>query len=300
MIYNYDGILIEYGIYDKDRENDYKGQKVNYLGKNGLRYTRYDFMKYQEKIINNNKYKDELLIKHPLICCNIHSKNIFSGLLEKMFFISKDSPLDKPLKPGFWLFEIISNDNANEKYKNQWENNKYNIFNYNCQVFVSKVIEALYATPAIPYHIFLSWKLDIPPIIYDCLEKMIEFTKSKPFIIENNIRDMFGDELFFEQIEHMEKNVKGKVKNPWKDKTNEEKQRILKNVNNNAKKLFGNFVENKNINNINNKKYNNNTKILAILTNNYYICVPEIHNESEMDEFLNSLKYEDISHLFKK
>ena len=106
LIYNYDGILIEYGIYDKDRENDYKGQKVNYLGKNGLRYTRYDFMKYQEKIINNNKYKDELLIKHPLICCNIHSKNFFSGLLEKMFFISKDSPLDKPLKPGFGFLKL--------------------------------------------------------------------------------------------------------------------------------------------------------------------------------------------------
>ena len=273
LIYNYDGILIEYGIYDKKRENDYKGQKVYYLGENGLRYTKYDLMKFQKKVINNNKYKDKLLIKHPLILCNLHSSNLFMNLLHKMFFTSKDSTSDKPLKSGIWLYELFTNSYASKAYEEQWENSKYNIFNHNCQNFVSKVIEVLYATPAIKYDEFKNWNLDIPPIIYNSLQKMIEFTKSKPICIENNIKDMVGEDLFFEQHDLGEKFLYGKVKDSWQNKTKEEKNKIIENINNNLYEFLkgDKFVEEY----MNIRKSNKKIEYFNfILKDNYYLILP--------------------------
>ena len=52
---NYRGILVEFWKYDKKREGDYDSE-VYYIGKDGARFVRYNYLKFIKRIDDNNQF----------------------------------------------------------------------------------------------------------------------------------------------------------------------------------------------------------------------------------------------------
>jgi hypothetical protein len=176
---NYRGILAEFGKYDKSREGDYKS-KVYYIGKDGARFTRYDYLDFLDRIKRNNTFMGSQLNKYPIIICKVHYDHNLLTLFAHIFFgINKIHENE----PYVWMMELLKSKN-NEKYMNQWEKVKYNLITNNCQIFVSKIIDALCATPMNINEVD-NYKVHIPISIYESLKGNIYAINDKSFKMIN-------------------------------------------------------------------------------------------------------------------
>ena len=176
---NYRGILVEFGKYDKSREGDYKS-KVYYLGKDGARFTRYDYLDFLKRIKKNNTFLGNQLNKYPLIICKVHYDHNLLTLFSHIFFTLNKTCASEPY---LWMIELLKTKNI-EKYRNQWEKVNYNLITNNCQIFVSKVIDALCATPMNIEEVD-NYKIHIPISIYESLKSNIYAIKDKCFKMIN-------------------------------------------------------------------------------------------------------------------
>ena len=192
---------------------------------------------------------------------NVMSILSISFILERAIFGEKYAT-----NPNlFSIINRIGDDKSNELYLNSYNGKNYDLIDYNCQCFVSRIIEASYATLA-PYIgvleengklSFINLKIDyddfkfyFPPNIIEALEKnqiIIDQRKKegKSRIVENNIkssRDPYNIvESFFSIGEN---DIK---KKEWNKKTKEEKDMTIKRMNERIEKLFD--IKNNNLNN---------------------------------------------------
>ena len=245
---NYDGILIEYGAYVKDCD-DYEHEVFFINGKNGLRYTEMTLNEFKTIMIRLNEGSGNI----PFLKCNVNSINFFYNLLERAIF-GKEYATNPNL---FSIINRIGDDHSNELYLNSYNGKNYDLIDYNCQCFVSKIIEASYATLA-PYIgvfeengklRFINLKIDyndfkfyFPPNIIEALEKnqiLIDqrIKEGKSRIVENNIKSSRDPYNIVESFFSIGENGI-KKKNEWNKTTKEEKDITIKRMNERIEKLF--------------------------------------------------------------
>lgn len=246
---NYEGILIEYGAYVKDCD-DYEREVFFINGENGLRYTEMTVEEFKRRMVQLNSGTGNV----PFIKCNVNSINMFHHLIGRTIFGKKYSS-----NPN--LFSILNrfNDkNINEIYINSYNGKNYGLIKYNWQCFVTKIIEASYATIA-PFVVetcingrkdYIKLEIDyrglkfyVPPNIVEALEnnqKLIDqrSKEGKSRIVENNIKSFMNPYNFMESLYEIDK-INGKTnENEWNKKSKEEKDIIIKRFNTRAAKLF--------------------------------------------------------------
>lgn len=165
---NYDGILIEYGKYGKygksfknDDDSDYK-HKAFSIDKTGLRFREITLNDFKLRMDISNEYTKNI----SYIKCEVKSTISFHRLIEKIIFGFSNNSL---------LYKILSDYNLNKIYFETFSGGNYNIFNYNCQTFVAKLIESINATIDLKDKLygqdFNNLKAYVPPVIVDALEK---------------------------------------------------------------------------------------------------------------------------------
>lgn len=229
---NYDGILIEYGAYVPDCDN-YENE-VFFVNdeKNGLRYTEMTLNEFKRRMIQDNEGTGNI----PFIKCNVNSINVFFMLIERAIF-------GKGYSSNPNLFSFLSrftNKDLHNKFKNTYNGRNYDLIKYNCQCFVTKIIEASYATIA-PFVIetilndrqyYYKLEIDyenlryyVPPNITEILErneKLINQRKKegKSRIVENNIKSFFDWDNFSKAIHES----CGKFGLPEENESNEKTQ----------------------------------------------------------------------------
>ena len=86
------------------------------------------------------------------------------------------------------MIELLKTENI-EKYRNQWEKVNYNLITNNCQIFVSKIIDALCATPMNIDEVD-NYKIHIPISIYESFKANI-YTRTDKALIMINYRKLF-------------------------------------------------------------------------------------------------------------
>ena len=247
---NYDGILLEYGAYIKDCD-DYEREVFFINGENGMRYTEMTLEEFKTRMIELNSESGNI----PFIKCNVNSINLFNNLIERTIYGEEYAKNPNLFAPLFRL----NDEKLNEKYLHSYNGKNYDLIKFNCQCFVTKIIEASYATIA-PFVMqtvinnrlcYINLKIDyenmkyyIPPNIVEALErnkKLIDqrLKEGKTRIVENNIKSFINPHNFMESLFEMDK-INGETKeNEWKKKSKEEKDIILNRFNTNAAKLLG-------------------------------------------------------------
>ncbi len=157
---NYDGILIEYGTYLKDCD-DYKHEAF-LIDKTGLRFTEITLEEFKTRMINLNRGTNNI----PYIKCNINSRLSFHRIIESIIFGSSNNSI---------LYEILSNKKENNIYIKTFSGKNYDLFSYNCQTFVAKLIEVCQSTISLEdrlyYQNYENLKVYIPPITVKALQK---------------------------------------------------------------------------------------------------------------------------------
>ena len=157
---NYDDILIEYGTYRKDYD-DYKHEAF-LIDKTGLRFTEMTLEEFKTRMISLNRGTNNI----PYIKCNVNSRLSFHRLIENIIFGSSNNSI---------LYEILSDINENKIYIKTFSGKNYDLFTYNCQTFVAKLIEACQSTISLEDRLYSqnyeNLKVYIPPIIVEALEK---------------------------------------------------------------------------------------------------------------------------------
>jgi hypothetical protein len=205
---NYNGFLIEYGAYVEGSDN-YEN-KVYFVGETGLRYTEMNLEEFKRRMIIINEGTNNI----PFLKCNVNSINLFQFLIDRIIFGNEFS--NNPQK----LYDnLMINEDFREKYCKTYCGENYNLITYNCQHFVSKLIEASYATiaPFVGYikigNFIYFQKLEInfdelkyhvPPNIVEALKRNEEIIaqrkkEGKSRIVENNISNFFYKNDFFQK-----------------------------------------------------------------------------------------------------
>ena len=105
------GILVEYGIYDKKREGDYRTEVHYYRGNNGLRFTEMTRKQIE------NMYSDAVFMP-----CYVKNRMTLYTLIQRTEYQSESG------------------------HYHDWSKYKYNLFGQNCQAFVQEAIKVLGAT----------------------------------------------------------------------------------------------------------------------------------------------------------
>jgi hypothetical protein len=134
----------------------------------------------------------------------------------------------------------------------------YDLIQYNCQCFVTKIIEASYATID-PYVVetitndridYIKLKIDyknlkyyVPPNIVEALEnnqKLIDqrLKEGKSRIVENNIKSFRDPYNFMESLYELDKINGVTNENEWNKKSKKEKDILINRFNTNLAKLF--------------------------------------------------------------
>ena len=226
---NYEGILIEYGAYVKDCD-DYEREVFFINGENGLRYTEMTVEEFIRRMVQLNSGTGNI----PFIKCNVNSVNTFFHLIERTIF-GKNYTTNPNL---FSQLHRFKDKNLEEKYINSYNGKNYDLIQYNCQCFVTKIIEASYATIA-PYVVetiindridYIKLKIDyknlkyyVPPNIVEALEnnqKLIDqrLKEGKSRIVENNIKSFKDPYNFMESLYELDKINGGINENEWNKK----------------------------------------------------------------------------------
>lgn len=184
---NYKGVLVEFGKYDKDREGDYQSE-VFYIGKDGARFTRYDYLSYIDRIIKNNTFLGSQLNNCPLIVCKISNHHNLLTLFSHIFFNLQKGEISEHIDnktkvehPWFWMMDLCK-EKIGQKYDQQWEKVNYSLLFNNCQTFISKIIESLNAIPMDP-KIVETYRIDMPNEIYQTFKKIIDESQKKLIFI---------------------------------------------------------------------------------------------------------------------
>ena len=237
---NYDGILIEYGAYVKECD-DYENE-VFFINdeENGMRYTEMTLKEFKRRMIQSNEGTGNI----PFIKCNVNSINFFHMLIERVIF-GKDYSSNPNL---FSFIYRANNKGLQTKFKNTYNGKNYDLIKYNCQCFVTKIIEASYATIA-PFVIetilndrqyYYKLELDyenlkyyVPPNITEILErneKLINQRKKegKSRIVENNIKSFFDWDNFNKAIQEISAKFGLPEENESNQKIQEEKDKSIK------------------------------------------------------------------------
>ena len=135
-------------------------------------------------MINLNKGTNNI----PYIKCNINSRLSFHRIIESIIFGSSNNSI---------IYEILSNKNVNNIYIKTFSGKNYDLFSYNCQTFVAKLIEVCQSTISLEdrlyYQNYENLKVYIPPIIVEALNKnhnIIDIGKeNKPIITKDDNDD---------------------------------------------------------------------------------------------------------------
>ena len=246
---NYEGILIEYGAYVKDCD-DYEREVFFINGENGLRYTEMTVEEFIRRMIQLNSGTGNV----PFIKCNVNSVNTFFHLIERTIF-GKNYTTNPNL---FSRLHRFKDKNLEEKYINSYNGKNYDLIQYNCQCFVTKIIEASYATID-PYVVetitndridYIKLKIDyknlkyyVPPNIVEALEnnqKLIDqrLKEGKSRIVENNIKSFRDPYNFMESLYELDKINGVTNENEWNKKSKKEKDILINRFNTNLAKLF--------------------------------------------------------------
>lgn len=220
---DYDGILVEYGAYTKSRDGDYDKEVffLNFEKNTGLRYTEMTLKEFkaimeEANSIVDEKTKKKVLINLPYLECNVNSVNLFHMLIDRIIFGE-----DYKKNPTKYFYSTFFNEENRKNFLNKYKGENYNLFKYNCQNFVNKLIEASYATLSremmlkiINNELFVCMeKIDyknlnyyVPPCIVEALEKnekiiIQRLNEGKSNIVENNFRNFYNWDHFIECLQ---------------------------------------------------------------------------------------------------